>query len=274
MVVQRAEDLGRGIYRIDEFSLVNAFVIEGGERIAVVDTGYGYGNIRKVVEGISGKPVSVILTHMHPDHTGGIYHFRDCPVYASGLDRDERIFGMENDNAFRRMYLETRGAVNCPDLCRSLFALIPEEEPDPSFEYITVGDGTLMDLGGRKLTCIYTPGHTRGSVSYLDHESRVLFSGDAVNSSIILPRKEGGSLVLVEELGSTLARLWEMRDSFDFLAIGHGGPLASKELIHDYLVMVEGLLSGSLAGRYEEKGFRKGEVVRHGMAELWYRCDE
>ena len=29
-----------------------------------------------------------------------------------------------------------------------------------------------------------------------------------------------------------------------------------------------------MKGEYEEIGFRKGEVIRYGMAELWYRCDE
>ena len=29
----------------------------------------------------------------------------------------------------------------------------------------------------------------------------------------------------------------------------------------------------SITGTYEETGFRKGDVARLGMAELWYQCD-
>ena len=35
-----------------------------------------------------------------------------------------------------------------------------------------------------------------------------------------------------------------------------------------------GLLDGSIVGKYEEIGFRKGDVARLGQAELWYQCDE
>ena len=37
--------------------------------------------------------------------------------------------------------------------------------------------------------------------------------------------------------------------------------------------LTNGLLDGSIVGAYEETGFRKGDVARLGMAELWYQCD-
>ena len=94
MLKQGVDNLGNGIWRINEFSLVNAFVVEGSERSVIIDTGCGLGDIRKVAESVTRKPLSVLLTHMHPDHIGGIYHFHDRAVYAHGGDRGERIFGM------------------------------------------------------------------------------------------------------------------------------------------------------------------------------------
>ncbi len=273
MLKQGVDYLGNGIWRINEFSLVNAFVLEGSERSVIIDTGCGLGDIRKVVESVTQKPLSVLLTHMHPDHIGGIYHFPDCAVYAHGGDRGERIFGMENDNAFRRMYVESRGSVLCPDIYRSLFSLIPEKEPDSAFSFTAIGDGYELDLGGRRLRAIFSPGHTDGSLSFLDSQSGILFSGDTVNCSIILQRQENNGTALIEKYGATLSRLWSMNADFSSLAIGHGGPLLDKSIIADYLAMTEGLLSGSMSGSYEEKGFRKGDVLRYGKAELWYQCD-
>ena len=274
MLKQRVEYLGTGIWRIDEFSLVNAFVVEGMERAAIIDTGCGLGNIRGIAEEITSKPLYVLLTHMHPDHIGGIYHFRNSTIYAHGGDRGERIFGMENDNAFRRMYIETRGPVQCPDLYKSLFALIPEKEPDSSFCLTEINDGFELDLGRKVIRAIYTPGHTDGSISYLDSESHVLFSGDTVNSSIILQRQKDNGTALIEKYSRTLEKLWAMNEDFSSLAIGHGGPLLDKSIISDYLTMTRGLLSGSMVGSYMERGFRKGDVLRFGNAELWYQCDQ
>ena len=48
--------------------------------------------------------------------------------------------------------------------------------------------------------------------------------------------------------------------------------LEEKEL-EDYLDLTTGLLDGSIVGAYEETGFRKGDVARLGLAELWYQCD-
>ena len=46
-----------------------------------------------------------------------------------------------------------------------------------------------------------------------------------------------------------------------------------KAFHSDYLDLTTGLLDGSIVGAYEETGFRKGDVARLGLAELWYQCD-
>ena len=110
-------------------------------------------------------------------------------------------------------------------------SLIPDPEPDCAFRSTPALEGSRIDLGGRILSCIHTPGHTKGSVCYLDEATGLLFSGDAVNRSIILMRQPGDSDVLVEELDTTMRKLWGMRDSFRSLAIGHDGPTIGKEII-------------------------------------------
>ena len=47
----------------------------------------------------------------------------------------------------------------------------------------------------------------------------------------------------------------------------------SKQIVKDYLDLTARLLDGTITGAYEETGFRKGDVARLGMAELWYQCD-
>ena len=46
-----------------EDDMVRALLFEGTERALLVDTGFGNGNIREVVEGLTGKSVMLVTTH-------------------------------------------------------------------------------------------------------------------------------------------------------------------------------------------------------------------
>ena len=43
----------------------------------LLDTGYGIGNLKSVIEQLTDKPVSVFNTHWHGDHTGGNSQFEN-----------------------------------------------------------------------------------------------------------------------------------------------------------------------------------------------------
>lgn len=276
MIRQSTRELAPHTWCIDEFGLVNAFVVECADRSAVIDTGCGYGDIRKVVQDLTDKPLEVLLTHGHPDHYGGIYHFKDCRIFMNDGDRpllNMKMLGWGLGRDFMKMYVETRGPVRCPGKEKEVLATIPAKEPDCSFEYQNVDDGDTIDLGDRVLECIHTPGHSDGSICYLDRSSRILFSGDTVNNSIILMRQPGDDPCLIEKYQRTLEKLWARHEDFDLLAIGHDGDVIDNGIIHDYLTITRGVLDGSIRGAYEEVGFRKGDVARYGKAELWFHCD-
>ena len=50
----------------------------------LLDTGYGIGNLKSVIEQLTDKPVSVFNTHWHGDHTGGNSQFEN--VYMHEFD--------------------------------------------------------------------------------------------------------------------------------------------------------------------------------------------
>lgn len=52
-------------------------------------------------------------------------------------------------------------------------------QPTPP-EPLPLADGHVFDLGGRKLSVIHTPGHSRGSVCIFDEQTGTLFTGDNV----------------------------------------------------------------------------------------------
>ncbi len=264
---------------ISEYGLVNAFVVEGEDFAAVIDTACGIGDIGSVVKQLTGKPVKVLLTHNHFDHTGGIYHFPGAKIYMHSADDGlmVKMMDMSTDGTFnglREFYIKTRGPVRCPEYAvEDLLTLIPQPCPESDFEWTAVNHGDEIDLGGRKLTVIHTPGHTDGGVCYLDPVARILFSGDTVNNSIILMRQPNNDTKLIKQYHDTVEKLWEMEKYYDVLAIGHDGTVISKNIVKDYLDLTAGLLDGSITGQYKETGFRKGDVAAKGSAELWYQCD-
>ena len=274
MLAHQVEKINESTWRINEFNLVNAFLLEGKKNSALIDTGCGLGEIDKCVKEITDKMLYVLLTHSHPDHAGGVYHFTNLPIYMNRDDDSLKLWGMRTDNGFRRMYIETRGPRLYDGEIRNLYSLLPNDNPDcTSFDYINIDDGSIIDLGERTLECIHTPGHTDGSICFLDRKNRLLFSGDTINRSIILMRQPDNSTKLIKIFHDSLLKIWRHEKEFDSLIIGHGNPILEKSIIKDYLEITDGLLSGSLRGSYEESGFRKGDVIRYGKAELWYQCD-
>ena len=109
---------------------------------------------------------------------------------------------------------------------------------------------------------------------FLDETSRTLFSGDTANVGIILMRQPNNGTRLIEQAHDTMAKLWAIQDRYDRLGVGHDATTVPKQIVKDYLDLTTGLLDGTITGQYEETGFRKGDVARLGMAELWYQCDQ
>ncbi|MBP0980229.1 MAG: MBL fold metallo-hydrolase [Oscillospiraceae bacterium] len=264
---------------ISEYNLVNAFLIEGDTTAALIDTGCGIGDIASVVKSLTDKPVVILLTHNHFDHNGGIYHFPQSQIYMHPADDGllQSMMKMSPDgsyNGLRSFYIQTRGPVRCPEYkTDDLLALIPQDNPSPECHYIAVNHGDEIDLGGRIISVIHTPGHTEGGVCYLDRQSGILFSGDTVNNSIILMRQPDNDTVLIKRYHDTVKKLWAEEKSYTSLAIGHDGTVISKQIVKDYLDLTAGLLNGTIVGEYKETGFRKGDVANLGAAELWYQCD-
>ena len=268
---------------LSEFKLVNAFLVEGTEKAALIDTGCGIGNLAQIVRELTQKPLIILTTYGHFDYDGGVKQFPGVPVYLHSADGQlmhqtvammQKMMGVADLNKMRSLYITTRGPVRCPELDQTeLLKLVPTEPCDPIYEYLPMEDGMEFDLGGRVLKVIHSPGHTPGEVSILDETSRTLFSGDTANVGIILMRQPNNDTKLIEECNRTMGKLWSMESAYDRLGVGHDAVTVSKQIVKDYYDLTCGLLDGSIVGTYEETGFRKGDVARLGMAELWYQCD-
>ncbi len=89
-------------------------------------------------------------------------------------------------------------------------------------------DGDRIDLGGRTLEVIHTPGHSPGSVSYLDAGNRLLFTGDHYYPG---PLYAFGPGVDLDRYLASNDRLAERVDEYDRVLPGHNETWIASEVI-------------------------------------------
>ncbi len=81
-------------------------------------------------------------------------------------------------------------------------------------------DGEVIEVAGLKITCIKTPGHTEGSMSFYIPDKRILLSGDTVFEGSVgrtdLPT--GSDSALQRSIDERIATLPE----FTYILPGHG----------------------------------------------------
>ena len=112
------------------------------------------------------KPVAVVLTHGHLDHTFSVVPVcegYDIPAYLHPADS-----GMLSDPA----------RWHGPQLAPLITGV---RLPDPT-DVKPLDDGAVLSLAGVELTVRHAPGHTEGSTLYLldAGEERVAFTGDVL----------------------------------------------------------------------------------------------
>lgn len=71
------ERIADGVYFISDYGISNCYLLIGKERALLIDAGNGTGNLKKACEKLTSLPITVALTHFHPDHAGG------CPLFDS-----------------------------------------------------------------------------------------------------------------------------------------------------------------------------------------------
>lgn len=184
------EKCKEGHYRINSPERVYIDLVVGTKQAMVIDTGYGFGNLREYVNGLTDLPLVVVNTHGHPDHVGGNHLFEDCPIYMSGKDRQlaESFFSKEK----RASTVEGARQQSVDWSTGQTQNILPEGfEPEG---YVNAGlpgsqdllEGMVFDLGSIVLKAVAVPGHTCGSMALWNEETGELYVGDATGKCLLL----------------------------------------------------------------------------------------
>ncbi|MFW0783580.1 MBL fold metallo-hydrolase [Gordonia sp. CPCC 206044] len=185
---------GSGVHLISEPGHVNSYLVVGDERALLFDTGLGIGNIDDAVRGITDLPVVVVNSHHHFDHRGGNQHVAATEFlsHSSGVDLYGEIPSAELTDyvaAAKRMF-ETYSRFR--ELDKVKFFLTPDDltmRPIPDLGAWSIpatpptrvlDHGDVIDLGGRSLVALHTPGHVPDSLCLWEEDTGFLFCGDTL----------------------------------------------------------------------------------------------
>ncbi|WP_010095543.1 MBL fold metallo-hydrolase [Ornithinibacillus scapharcae] len=170
--VQQIDETTFAISEYGHWEKVHSFLLIGKEKAALIDTGLGIDNIKRITDQLTDLPIIVITTHVHADHIGGHGLYETILVHEA--EEDWLINGIKGLSIERIRH----------DIGRDITKPTPTEFNPNTYTPYTgqptaiLSDGDLIDLGDRLLTIFHTPGHSPGHICVLDNDREYLFTGD------------------------------------------------------------------------------------------------
>ncbi len=205
-----------GVLRLG-LGYVNAYLVVTDDGLVLVDTGLprGYARLERAITDAQrsvGEIRTVLVTHWHPDHTGGLTRVRS----ASGARVVAHAVDTPVITGSRRAPLKPVMKVASPFMGDAGHAPVDE---------VLSGDGPFSLPG---FTAVHTPGHTEGHVSFLlDRAGGLLFAGDAAASARGAVRMPPRPVTADREAAArSIHKLAGL--AFEVAVFGHGGPLKDR----------------------------------------------
>lgn len=265
-----------GVWMLNEPLHVCTWLVAGTERAVLLDTGMGIAPIRSVAERLAGLPLEVLTTHYHFDHVGGHREFEEIAIHRAGAGPLSagpsphvlRAYGrfVAGREAHTEAYLgldrDWFGLASIDTIARPLPSGFDFEtwSVAPATATRLLQEGDRLDLGGRALTVLHTPGHSPDSISLLDEHEGILFPADQFNLGPVLAHFPDSD---IEQHARSARRLAELAGHAVRVVCSHHYPLVVGEprLLCEYADLTE-LVAGSEVELHEAPDIF-GNVMRY-----------
>lgn len=168
------DQIDKETYIISEYrhwEETHCYLLNGSERSLLIDTGLGICNIYDEVIKLTDRRVTAVATHIHWDHIGGHKDFSDFFAHEDELNWLNGKFPLSIEQ-IKDMVV---------DRCD-----LPQGYNVDNYKFFqgmptrVLKDNDVIDIGGRTLKVLHTPGHSPGHMCFYEQERGYLFTGDLV----------------------------------------------------------------------------------------------
>ena len=240
------------IYEPHQAEEVISYLIVGHKQAVLFDTGMGIANIHKVVTQLTSRPIVVLNSHTHDDHVGGNSLF----PFVFGMDTN---FTRANAKGSR---VDAQAEIAPDQVCASLPKNFEaaKYETKPWKISMFVHDGFKINLGGRTVEIIATPGHTPDSIALLDRENGLLFTGDTYYpGDIWLYRPETN----LDAFVTSAQKLAALAPQLKLVLGAHNVPVANPDVLPKLVGAIQSVRAGSISAEKQDGGrviYKVGEI--------------
>lgn len=149
----------------------HCYLLNGTGRSLLIDTGLGICNISQVIEKLTSHPVTAAATHIHWDHIGGHRYYPDFYAHEAEINWLKGGFPQPLEAVKKcvadRCELPDGYDINTYELFQGTPAKV-------------LHGGERIQLGGRSVEVLHTPGHSPGHMCFWEKERGYLYTGDLV----------------------------------------------------------------------------------------------
>ena len=204
------------------------YLLEGETKALLIDTGYGAGNLKECVTRLTDKPIIVVNTHYHPDHSAGNGEFEEV-MLSAGWKIDEPSISSENVPF---------------DLSKL---------PHPDYKKTIIKDGDVIDLGNRKIQVMEAKSaHCNSSLFFYDEENKMIFVGDEFEAGQVNlfdnsnnPNAPYDVKERLESFKENAKRIEALFSNIQYICPNHNGTPIAKSYIYDFIGLVDAIYSGT-----------------------------
>ncbi len=275
-----ANDLGEGVYAVDtgfvrpqfDASYIVTQRAPSSERIAIIDTGTSY-SVPRILATLSDLECTadqvdfIILTHVHLDHAGGAGTLMQACPQAQLIGHPRGAKHMIDPTVLRAGAVSVYGEQTVE---KDYGQLLPIDAQ----RVISAEDGYMINLAGRILVCLDTPGHAKHHITIWDQMSHGAFTGDTFGLSYREFDTEKGPFILPtttpihfdpKALRISLKRIMALKPECIYpthFSKVTGVPRLYQKLT-DILTQVENL------GKSLERADHRHELLKNGLLNLY-----
>lgn len=211
--------LTENVYLLNEFDGTNCYLVVGSEKALLIDCGTGFCDIRGAAEKLTDLPIILAATHGHGDHIGGAGQFEEIYIHRADC---EMLNKAQMSLLFRKAFLASNAPVKSHG-----FKMGDVKPGKYKTKIIPMDDGHIFDLGGKSVRVKHTPGHSRGSVAFIDEQDKIIFSGDNVCDALWMQLP---GVTSIEEWLPSAQWLYDMSADYRIFW-GHRVPQLEREYI-------------------------------------------